>query len=181
MNPPADRPPSDWATTIKPVASKAYLEISKTHGEQAGAAVEALEIARRRAEIEQTEADWRKRHGWDLERARGNYGHKDYLAGGNLLASAGSLFKSLCGEFGPQRAVHVLTGIEREHARASWKTDLRAWRGEKSVVAAAAILGLAVEDVEAIERGEFSAGPEAMRLVRPALRRVRADLGKTQP
>lgn len=174
---------SDWNETIKPIASKVYQDLLKAHGEHAGAAVEALEIARRRAEIEQTEAEWRTRHGWDLARARGNYAHADYLAGGNLLASAGSLFKSLCGEFGPQRAVHILTGIEREHARAAWGTDLRAWRGrgEKTVADAARELGLAVEDVEAIEAGTFSAGPEAMRLVRPALRRVRGDLGKSQP
>jgi len=172
---------SDWNDVIKPVAEKTYLEISKTHGEQSGAAVEALEIARRRAEIEQTETDWRKRHGYDLEHARGNYGHKDYLAGGNLLAEAGRMFKTLCGEFGPQRAVHILTGIEREHNRAAWGKDLRAWRerGGMTVEAAARELGLAVEDVEAIEAGNFSAGPEVMRLVRPAIRRVRGELGES--
>lgn len=158
---------SDWNETIKPVASKLYAELSKTHGEQAGAVVEALEIARRRAEIEQTELDWRKRHG-----CVGN------CSGVFLLASAGQLFKSLCAEFGAQRAVHILTGIEREHSRSRWSADLLTWRkrGELTAEAAARALGLAVEDIEAIEAGTFSAGPEVMRLVRPALWRVRDEL-----
>ena len=174
---------SDWQMNARPAASRIYNDLLKTHGAQVAAAVEALEIARRRAEIEQTEADWRKRHGYDLEHARGNYGHKGYLAGGNLLANAGSLFKSLCGEFGPQRAVHILTAIEREHTRATWGNDLRAWRqrGEMTVDAAARELGLSVEDIEAIEAGTFKAGPEVMRLVRPALRRIRDELGMGKP
>lgn len=169
---------SDWNESIKPIASKVYADLLKAHGQQTTAAIEALEIARRRAEIDQTERDWRQRHGFDLDRARGNQLAKDYLAGGNLLASAGSLFQSLCGEFGGQRAVHILTGIERENTRARWGNDLKTWRarGEMTVEAAARELGLAVEDVEAIEAGTFSAGPEVMRLVRPALRRVRGEL-----
>ena len=157
---------SDWNDTVKPVASKTYAELLKTHGAQVAAAVEALEIARRQAEITQTIEDWSKRH------------HLPLGAAADLLQAGQELFAGLCGEFGPQRAVHVLTGIEREHTRASWGADLRAWRkrGEMTVEAAARELGLAVEDVEAIEAGNFSAGPEVMRLVRPALRRVKSEL-----
>ena len=89
---------SDWSENLKPVASKSYAELLKTYGQQAGAAVEALEIARRRAEIDQTERDWRERHG--------------LKSGEMILATTGGMFKSLCGEFGPKRAVHILTGIE---------------------------------------------------------------------
>ena len=169
---------SDWNDTIKPVASKLYADLRITHAMEVGALVEALEIARRRAEIDQTEKEWCKRHGFDLERARGNMQAKSYLKGANLIVEAANLFKTLCNEFGPQRAVHVLTAIEREHARQRWASDLQAWRarGEMSTAQAAAELGLSIEDVEAIEGGTFSAGPAAMRLVRPALRRVRGEL-----
>jgi hypothetical protein len=168
---------SDWSSVIRPVAAKLHAELSKTHGKETSALVEALEIARRRAEIEATEQEWRVRHGFDLDSAGGNFGSKLYQHGGNLLATAGTLFKTLSAEFGAQRAVHILTGIEREHTRARWGTDLLAWRqrGGMSVESAARELGLAVEDIEAIERGDFSAGPEVMRLVRPALRRVRGE------
>jgi len=169
---------SDWNDSVKPIAKKLLAELLKTHGQQTGAAIEALEIARRRAEIDQTERDWRTRHGFDLESARGNYGSKVYLAGGNLLADGGGMFKSLCQEFGPQRATHVLNGLEREFNRSRWGADLAAWRQRNGFTSAqaAAELSLAVEDVEAIENQTCSAGPEVMRLVRPALRKVRAEL-----
>ena len=158
---------SDWSENLKPVASKSYAELLKTHGKQVGAAVEALEIARRRAEVDRTERDWRERHKLDLE------------GGEILLLDALNMFASLCLRFDPKRAVHILTGIERAHARAAWGKDLRSWRamrGEMSQEAAANELGLSLEDVLAIEGQTFSAGPEVMRLVRPALRRVKSDL-----
>ncbi len=169
---------SDWSQTIKPVARNTHAELLKTHGQQTGALIEALEIARRRAEIEQTEKDWRRRHGFDLETARGSYTAHSYLSGGNLLVEAGNLLRTLAHEFGPQRAVHILTALEREQALHKWGTDLIEWRDQKglTMVQAAGELGLAVEDVDAIERGELCAGPDAMRLIRPALQRVRVEL-----
>ena len=159
---------SDWQMNAKPAAKRVYADLLKTHGDKVGAAVEAMEIARRHAEIRQTEMEWRERHGLDDL-------HADLL---NLECA--NLFGGLVGEFGAQRAVHILTGIEREQARAAWGNDLRAWRKQlnMTVADAALELGLAIEEIEAIEANTFSAGPEVMRLVRPALQRVRMDLGK---
>ncbi len=169
---------SDWQQTIKPVARNTHAELLKTHGQQTGALIEALEIARRRAEIEQTEKDWRRRHGFDLETARGSYTAHSYLSGGNLLVEAGNLLRTLAHEFGPQRAVHILTALEREQRRAGWGDDLRAWRAKMgySIEGAATELGLDTETVTDIERGELCAGPDAMRLIRPALQRVRSEI-----
>jgi DNA-binding XRE family transcriptional regulator len=176
------KPPGDWTTTIRPTAAKLYKEMLATHGEQTVAIIEALEIARRRAEIDQTEKDWRKRHGSDLDAARGNYNSLRYLAGGNLLAEAGNLFKSLCGEFGAQRACHILEGLEREQNRCRWGKDMQAWRAIHGLTReqAAAVLELSVEDVEAIESNSLCAGPDAMRLIRPALKRIKSDLAIPQ-
>lgn len=102
----------DWTTTIRPAARKVYSDLLATHGKQTGAVVEALEIARRQAEIDQTERDWRERHGFTWKPDM-----KDYHAGRNLVIAADGLFKSLAGEFGPQRAVHILTALEREQSR----------------------------------------------------------------
>jgi hypothetical protein len=166
---------SDWSQTIKPVAGKLYAELCKAHGERIGALIEALEIARRRAEIDQTERDWRER--WGFACVGENYQAKNYLAGGNTIAEAVALFQSFREEFGPQRAVHIITGLEREHTRGRWAIDMETWRtvGKLTVEAAASELGLAVEDVLAIEAGTLNAGPDAMRLIRPALRRVRQE------
>lgn len=103
---------SDWSSVIKPAARKVFADLQKTHGEQTGAVVEALEIARRRAEINQTEEGWRERHGFDW-----NPKLDGYSVGVDLLVAAGGIFSSLCEEFGPQRATHVLNGIGREYRR----------------------------------------------------------------
>ena len=160
---------SDWQTTCKPAAAKLHKELLKSHGAETGAMVEALEIARRTAEIEQTTEDWVARHCLEPDSAI------------PLLNDAKEVFMSLCGEFGPQRAVHVLTALEREHSRQRWGIDMKAWRkrGGMSVEQAATELNLCVEDIECLERGDFIAGPETMRRVRPALQRVRGELGKT--
>ncbi len=162
---------SDWNDNIKPIAAKLHAELLKTHGEQTGALVEALEIARRQSEIAQTIKDWVGRH-------RFATGPDQASIGFELLTDAAGIFKSLCEEFGAQRAVHILTGLERQQQRARHGADLRAWRlrGNLTVAQAAAELGLAVEDVEAIEGETLNAGPAAMRMIRPALRRVASDL-----
>jgi len=171
---------SDWNDTLKPVATKLYADLRQQHAGATGALIEALEIARRRAEIDQTERDWRTRHGFDLEQSRGNMQSVSYLAGGNLLVEANHLFRSMAHEFGPQRTVHILTAIERSQTRSQWAADLKEWRarGKRSVAAAAQELGLSVEDLTAIEGETFKAGPEVMRVVRPALRRVKEEIGR---
>ena len=153
-------------TTIKPIAKKLYAELSATHGNNLPAMLEAMEIARRQAEIDQTKADWSERHGFNLDDAAA------------LLSDAAGVFESLVGELGPQPSVHVLTALEREQTRQRWGADLVAWRkrNELTVTDAAIELGLAFEDVTALERGDFSAGPDAMRQVRKALLRVRGEL-----
>ncbi len=155
-------------SVIKPIAKKLYAELSATHGNNLLAMIEAIEIARRQAEIDQTKADWSERHGFNLD---------DVTA---LLSDAAGVFESLVGELGPQPAIHVLTALEREQTRQRWAADLVAWRkrGDLTVTDAAIELGLAYEDVVALESGEFSAGPDAMRLVREALRRVRGELNR---
>ena len=157
---------SDWSATIKPVASKTYAELLAAYGEQVGAAIEALEIARRQAEIAQTMDDWAKRH---------ELSPSDSF---DLLLDVGKIFTDLCGEFGPQRAVHILVGIEREHNRKLKAQDMKSWRSifGYSVEAAATELGISSEDVEAIENNCFNAGPAAMALIRPALKRIKSDL-----
>lgn len=143
------KPNSDNQTIIKPVAKKVYSDLLKLYPEHIGLAVEALEIARREREV--------------------------ILP---IWSTVMELFKSLRGEFGTQRAGHILTAIEREHRRQTWATDMAAWRkrGELSPAEAATELGLAVEDIIAIEEGSFTAGPEAMRQVRPALKWIRQEL-----
>ena len=157
---------SDRKLNILPAAKKLYAKLLKSNGKQTGAMVEALEIARRTAEIEQTTEDWAARHALPLG------------DGADLLNDAREVFAYLAKEFGQKRAVHVLVALEVEHSWAKRSEEMLEWRKRRGffVHHAAIELGISVEDITAIEGGIFKAGPDFMHRVLPILTRVRKEL-----
>lgn len=116
----------------------------------------------------------------------------------NIVPAAERLFAELRREFTIQQIKHIAGALERQVDKAERAALLRAWRagrgarledgrwkmedggcGPLSVERAARELGLAVEDIEAIEGETLKCGPEAMRPIRRALRRCRADMAAT--
>src|ERR1017187_5685691 len=101
--------PSDRKQNILPAARRLYFDLKSAHGKQTGALIEAIKIAQRRAEADKMERDWRERHGLEWSPDLGGF-----QAGNDLLFAATAEFKSMCGEFGPKHACHVLVALEVE-------------------------------------------------------------------
>lgn len=96
----------------------------------------------------------------------------------NIIPAADKLFDELRCEFATQQIKHIAGALERRVNRAERGELMAVWRRARGLSAAQAALelGLAVEDIAAIESGNLKCGPEAMRPIRQALRRCRHEL-----
>lgn len=95
-----------------------------------------------------------------------------------IRPAADRILGELRQEFTLGQCLSVSTELERATQRAYNGELLRHWRGDMSQDQAAHLLGLSVNEVASIETGKAIFGPEAMRRIRPAIKRCAAELGE---